>query len=45
MSKVLKTKYYPRGGLLNAGGKNQSLWLWKNWIEAKKILQKGYVTN
>lgn len=41
MCKVLKAKYFPRGGLLNAEAKNHSSWLWRSWIGAKNTLQKG----
>lgn len=41
MNKVLKAKCYPQEGLLSAVAKSHSSWLWKSWIGAKKILQKG----
>lgn len=41
MNKVIKGKYYPKGGLFQAQAQNQASWLWKSWIGAKKILQKG----
>lgn len=38
----MKGKYYPAGGLLNSDAKNKDSWMWKSWIGAKQILQKGF---
>ena len=41
MSKVLRAKYYPTAGIMNASAKSQSSWLWKSWMSAKEVLQRG----
>lgn len=41
MSKVLKAKYFPHGGLLNVVVSPQASWLWKSWMSAKGLLQQG----
>lgn len=41
MSKILRAKYFPQGGLLNAVAHDQASWLWKSWLGAKKIMQLG----
>lgn len=41
MCKILKAKYFPHGGLLNAVVRPQASWLWKSWMSAKDLLQQG----
>lgn len=41
MSKVMKGKYFPQGGLLHAQATSQSSWLWRSWISAKPLLFDG----
>lgn len=40
MSKVLRAKYFPKGGILNAEAKCTDSYLWRSWIGAKNLLQK-----
>lgn len=40
MNKVLRAKYFSKGGLLNAEVKGQDSWLQKSWIGAKSLLLK-----
>ena len=41
MSKVLKVRYFPKRGILNAESRHQASWLWKSWLSAKPVLLKG----
>lgn len=41
MSEVLKARYYPTRGLLNAEAQSNDSFLWRNWIETKETLRQG----
>lgn len=41
MSRVLKAKYFPSGGLLKASANSNSSWPWKCWMRAKYVLEMG----
>lgn len=41
MSKVMKEKYFHKEGLLQAKPKQQSSWIWKSWMSAKYLMEKG----
>ncbi|KAK6131123.1 hypothetical protein DH2020_035122 [Rehmannia glutinosa] len=41
ISKVLKAKYFSKGGLLGCVPRSGDSWVWKSWLKSKKALEMG----
>lgn len=41
MSKVLRSKYYPKTDIFQVQTKPRDSWLWKSWNEAKMLINEG----
>lgn len=41
VSKVMRAKYFPKGGLLQTKAPTHASWLWRSWLGAAHILKAG----
>ena len=42
VSKVLKTKYFPKKSILTCKAQSNASWIWKGLMEARGHIEKGY---